>query len=492
MYTKKIQHMQNDRNTFEKEIGIVTSTKHYLVTVEGLPSVRIHDVVIHERGFRGIVTSLSHNGAEVMMLDQGEVKPGHHFELKAQSNQLSLGTHLFGRVISPLGDPIDDGSSFPERNTPMILDKEAGDLASRKEVVDQLETGFSVIDTILPIGVGQRQLLMGPVQSGTDAFTQRVIQNQKGKDFVCVYAGIGKTAMAIRRFADNIFSGEAKDYTVMVTSFSHDTAPLNTITALVGLQIAEYFCDNKKNVLLIIDDLYTHAKYLREISLLEGRLPGRDSYPGDIFYQQARLIERAGNFEGKGSITMLPVLQNDIEGDIDLITTNVMGTTDGHLSFSPVLFSQGKFPSVVPQESVTRVGKNTQTIVQKQLSTFITSLLSEAETQERFAQFGAQVSEHGAVLVSQAKIIRKLFSQKEIECLSKTTQAILFSLPIVLYWKNVSMEDFDKNNKKIQKELNEGSSFEDLHKSVHEEKNLNAFLEKVKNFKKEFDKICQK
>ena len=479
-------------NDTQREIGVVESTKHYLVSIEGLPSARIHDVVIHQNGLRGIVTSLAHDVVKVMMLDPGEVKPGHHFDLKKQSDQLSLGDHLFGRVISPLGDPIDGKASFPTRNAKIVLDKDAGDLASREEVTEQLETGFFAIDTLLPIGVGQRQLLMGPVQSGTDAFVQRVMEHQKESGVVCVYAAIGRSAVYVRRMADALFSTDAKNYTTIIASFSHDTTPLNTITPAVGLQVAEFFCDQGKDVLLVLDDLYTQAKYLREISLLEGRLPGRDSYPGDIFYQQAHLIERAGNFRNRGSITMLPVLQNDIEGDVDLITTNVMGTTDGHVSFSPALASQGKFPPVIVDESVTRVGKNTQSIVQKQMATKILSLLEEAESQERFSQFGAQITDHGREVIAQAAVVHLLLDQEETGWVDKNTQIILLALPLVSFWTNEKIKDFSRINEKIKTALVSDTVFAPLYAAVVGEKSLEAFLKKVVDTQKQFEKVCQK
>jgi F-type H+/Na+-transporting ATPase subunit alpha len=475
-----------------KEIGIVQATKQYLVSIQGLPSVRVHDVVVHQHGMRGIVTSLTHDVARVMMLDQGEVKPGQQFDLTQQINQLSLGEHLFGRVINPLGDPIDGASSFPTRNANIVLDKDAGDLASREQITQQLETGFIVVDTLLPIGVGQRQLLMGPVQSGTGAFVQRVIEHQTNTGVVCVYAAIGKSAVYVRRMADALFATDAKKNTVIVASFSHDTAPLNTITPAVALQVAEFFCDRGKDVLLILDDMYTQAKYLREISLLEGRLPGRDSYPGDIFYQQAHLIERAGNFLGKGSITMLPVLQNDIEGDVDLITTNVMGTTDGHVSFSPSLASQGKFPPIVVDASVTRVGKHTQSIVQKQMATRVTQLLTEAEEQERFGQFGTRITEHGKSIIAQAHIIRQLMDQEETARMSKSTQAILLALPLTSFMHDAPINENVRMLEQLSVIIASDVQFQDLHKMVFDAATLEDFLKEVEKNHKKLKIVCQK
>jgi F-type H+-transporting ATPase subunit alpha len=479
------------RESLQKEMGIVRSTKHYLVSVEGLPSVRVHDMVLSEEGKRGLVTALSHDTVEIMMLDSADVRPGQRFELTENTNQLSVGDHLFGRVMNALGDPIDGGVGFPLKNKKLILTKDAGDLASRTNVVRQLETGFSVIDTTLPIGKGQRQLLMGPIQSGIDAFCKRVIQNQEGKDMVCIYATVGKPATQVKRLAEDLFSGNARKYSFVIASFSDDTAPRNIITPPTALLLAEYFCESGKDVMLIFDDLYTHAKYIRELSLLEGRLPGRESYPGDIFYQQAHLIERAGSFSGKGSITLLPILQTDFEGTTDLITTNIMGTTDGHLSFSAGLYAQGVFPPVSEDESVTRVGRHTQSILQKQLATEIVSLLMQAREQERFTQFGAQISEGAKKTIQRGKIVRAILNQKENENLSVEAQCIILALVFSNFSEGKETLFFKKNYEILCDTAQNSPEILTIRKSVKKEKeDFQSFLNKIQDKVSIFEKAC--
>lgn len=413
---------------FQKEIGVVRATKHYLLSVEGLPSARVHDILVTEEGGRALVTSLSHDAVEAMLLDRVEVRPGQLFELHDRTSQFSVGNHLFGRVINALGDPIDGKGAFPPKNTPLVLEREAGDLSSREAIVEQFVTGFSMIDTVLPIGKGQRQLIMGPIQSGTDSFCRQVIKNQAKQGTVCVYASIGKPMTYVRRFAQSVFEDKVAENVLILAGTAQDTTPLNVIAPSVALFIAEHFSQEGREVLLVFDDLYTHAKYLREVGLLEGRLPGRESYPGDIFYQQAHLIERAGCFTGRGSITLFPVLQTDIEATTDLIMTNIMGTTDGHLSFSSSMHAQGVFPPVSEEESVTRVGKHTQSVVQKQLSTAISSLLAEMKEQERFTQFGTQMSEGAQETIKMGQTLRVLLSQNEHEYLAPEVQAVLLGL----------------------------------------------------------------
>lgn len=475
----------------EKEIGIVRANKHYLISIEGLPSAKVHDIIVNEDGKRALVTALSHDAVEAMALDTIEIHPGQQFEIYPQTNQLAVGEHLFGRIINALGDPIDNKGGFPPKNMPLVLERDAGDLAQREPIKEQLFTGFSMIDTVLPIGKGQRQLLMGSVRSGTDSFCRNVIHNQVGTGMVCIYATIGKPINYVRRLADDIFKAHADEYSIVVASSSEDPAPLITIAPAVALYIAETFCEQGKDVLLIFDDLYTHAKYLREIALLEGNLPGRESYPGDIFFRQAHLIERAGNFSNKGSITLLPLLQTDIESTTDLIMTNVMGTTDGHFAFASELYARGIFPPVLEEESVTRVGKHTQTVVQKQLSTAIMSLLSDAKEQERYTQFGTQVSESTQSIINMGASMRALLNQVETERLDFETQAILLSLVFTSMSSGRDSAFFKKHYTTLCKALETQKEFKELRESVKKEKNFDQFLAILEKQVPIFNKLCR-
>ena len=239
--------MQN--NALQKEIGLVRAVKHYLLSIEGLPSARMHDIIVNEDGKRALVTALSHDAVEAIMLDACEVHPGQQYEIRSQTDQLSIGEHLFGRVINALGDPIDNKGGFPPKNMPLVLEREAGDLAQRESIHTQLETGFSMIDTVLPIGKGQRQLIMGAVRSGTDVFCKNVILHQDKDTMVCIYATIGKPVNYVRRLAEDLFQETAKENTIIVASTSEDPAPLSTIAPAVALYIAEHFCAEGKDVI---------------------------------------------------------------------------------------------------------------------------------------------------------------------------------------------------------------------------------------------------
>lgn len=475
----------------QKEIGLVRATKHYLASVEGLPSARVSDIVTNEKGGRALVRSLSHDAVEVMLLDADEVRPGDQFELHEQVHQLYVGDLLIGRVINALGDPVDGKGALPPANIPLNIEKEAGDLARRAPISKQLVTGYTLVDTIIPIGKGQRQLLMGPIQSGTEAFCREVIRNQAGNSMVCIYATIGKPATYSYRLAEDLFKGDAKNHTIILASTSEDGAPHNTIAPAVALLLAEYYSSEGKDVLVILDDLYTHAKYLREISLLEGRLPGRESYPGDIFYQQAHLIERAGSFMDGGSITLLPLLQTDIESTTDLIMTNIMGTTDGHFQFSSDLFAQGTFPPILEDESVTRVGKHAHTMVQKQLSTTMMTLLADAKVQERFTQFSSQVSEATKNVLTMGSIIRLILNQDAAKRIDVETQAILLALTLTTFVDNKDAAFFKTHMQKLS-DFIASTECDDLRALVQTEQDFAQFLQVLEKKSSAFEKVCRK
>jgi F-type H+-transporting ATPase subunit alpha len=485
-------HILMAREPLQKEIGLAKATKHYLVSIEGLPSARVHDIVIRDDGARALVASLRHDAVEAMMLDGVDVRPGQRFEQVPQTAQLSIGSHLFGRVVNALCDPLDDKGAFPPKNTDLVLQREAGDIASREAITEQLLTGYMMTDTVLPIGRGQRQLFMGPVHSGMDAFCREIIKNQANQNMVCIYVTVGKTPEQVERLAASMFAeGTSAEYTCIIAGTSEDSAPMNIIAPSVGLLAAEQFCDEGRDVLLVIDDLYTHAKYLREIALLEGQLPGRESYPGDIFFQQAHLIERAGNFVGKASITLLPLLQTDMESYTDLIMTNIMGTTDGHTSFSSVDYAQGTFPPVHDDESVTRVGKHTQSIVQKQLSTAVTSLLSDAKEQERFARFGTQLSEASRAVINMGEIMRALLNQTEGVRLYRDVQVVLLSLVFTTFVNKKDVAFFQKYFDTLCATIHDDKKMQKVREQVMSGKDFNSFIKEVEKNTALLNKACR-
>ncbi len=483
--------LQNEEQ-LRHEVGYVRAVKQYLLSLEGLPSGRINDIITDEvTGKRALIVGITEDNVEAMLLDPLDLRPGQRFALSDQGRQLAFGDYLLGRVINTLGEPIDGQTGFPLKNVSLSLENEAKGISYRDPINQQFFTGMPMIDTLLPIGKGQRQLLMGPVHSGIDVFLKEIIRNQEGRNTVCIYTALGRPMSYIQEFASDVLRGPAAAYTIVLAAPSDETSPLISIAPSVAMLLAEHFRDHGKEVLVILDDLYTHAKYLREIALLQGRLPGRESYPGDIFYQHSHLIERAGNYSGKGPITLLPVVQADIENGTDLITTNVMGATDGHLSFSATLFSKGVFPPIVHQESVTRVGKHTQLRVQKELSTAIMSALAQYREQERYTHFGGQGTDESREILLRGAVFEELGTHEIGARISYDAQVIVLALPLTTFLKNKDLTFFKQHKQKLYALAGEHAELATLRAMTGEEKSLQEFLTLLETKVQTIQKLCQ-
>ena len=484
-----------NKDLITKEIGYVTSTKGYLLSLNGLPSVRINDIIEDDTGNRAMVASLEKDHITALLLDDILPRAGDRFSYSAGEKILfPVGEHLFGRVVDTLGRSLDGKGNIPQGDVPIEFDVVAGGISTRKEITEQFTTGVSLIDTLFPIGKGQRQLLFGPTLSGKTGFFRDTIVNQKGKNIICIYVGIGKPIFAIESFTSHIFAEGADEYTIVVAALAESQTPMITIAPTVGFHIAEHFRKQGKDILLILDDLGTHAKYLREISLLSKRIPGRQSYPGDIFYQHAHLLERAGNFNeeyGGGSITVFPVLETDIENFIDLIPTNIMATTDGHLFFSPMLQAQGYTPSVAIDRSVTRVGRQTQMQLQKELATKLMALFVEYDRQKEYIRFGTNVSSKTQNILKQGEIAQELLRQEHRHNISLNIQVILLSLAFSPFLLDREVSFTRANKENLVNTLENEPKLQDLRDNLKNNISLNDHLRALGNKIHILEKACQ-
>jgi F-type H+-transporting ATPase subunit alpha len=480
---------------FTKEVGFVTNAKGYLLSLNGLPSARINDILVDEEDNKAIVVSLKGDNVTALLLNNSLAKSGNKFFLLGKSLGYSIGDHMFGRIVNVFGEPIDGKGSFPKDNTTLTFERVAPGVSKRQEITEQFETGISVVDVLYPIGKGQRQLLFGPTSSGKTTFIRDIIINQKGKDVICIYAGIGKGAAFMERFAKSIFSKGANEYTILLGALAEEQTSVASIAPTTALFIAEYFQKQGKEVLLVIDDLGAHAKYMREIALLMGQVPGRQSYPGDIFYQHAHLLELAGNFNeehGGGSITLLPVLETDTENFTDLIPTNLMAMTDGHLFFDPSLRSEGYYPSIAIDRSVTRVGRQTQKSIQKDLSTKIMMLFAEFRKQEEYSRFGTNLSGKTKDTLRNGELILELLKQIPYENLKQDVQIALLSLVFTTFLSKRERPFLQKHKSTIINALLNDSRLEDVRKTLKEPGlKLETFIKEFDTKSNILDSVCR-
>lgn len=418
-------------NTAAHEVGVVVKTKRYLVTISGLPSARVNDIIVNQSGQRAIIRSLSNEYVFALSLE-GVVHMGDRYQFLKNKNLYTVDESLFGRVIDTLGRPIDNHGSFGAANTPLRLEVEAPGIEVRQPIHDQLYTGITAVDTLIPIAKGQRQLIFGPMRSGKTAFLTETTLAQAKAGTVCIYAVIGKPINGLRKITDHIMKNRSQAAkTIVIAASSDEPAPVIALAPSVAFLLAEVFQSQGEDVLVILDDLDAHAKYLREIALLEGRLPSTESYPGDIFYQHAHLMERSGHFTeaiGGGSITTLPVIETDQKNFSDLIPTNLMACTDGHLAFAPRLRAEGIYPPISIEQSVTRVGRQAQVTVQKQMTRRVQRLLGEYRTQKEYAQFSADLSKHAKQILTQGRIMESLLQQPPYQYRDVATQILVLGL----------------------------------------------------------------
>jgi F-type H+/Na+-transporting ATPase subunit alpha len=475
----------------DKEVGYVVSTQDYIVIIEGLPSARLYNIVRTRSGGRAMISALEKDRVEALMLDSERPKPGDYFELSDFGLKLPLNIDLFGRMINPLGMALDGKAGLPPGGEALDLDIVAPGIDGRAAVTEQFYTGITVVDTLLPVGKGQRELIMCEPRSGKEQFFLDVILSQKTQNRICIYAALGRSELEVKRMAEDILQYGAAPYTIIVAATSSESAPMIQIAPSVASALAEYYRNKGKHVLLILDDLATHAKYAREISLLAGRIPGRESYPADIFYQHSSIVERAGNFNehwGNGSITMLPTIETNIENFTNLIPTNVMSMTDGHILFSANLRAQGIYPAIESDRSVTRVGRQTQTFIHKVLSDRVRLLLAEYHELERYGRFGSELSTETQLKIKRGKVVEELLKQEPMTSITPEGQILMLSLVFTGFFDKQDLEFVRSQKKTVVKTL-ESSVYKTLVEAVKKVK-LDELITQLKDQLKPLEAAC--
>lgn len=423
-----------------KEVGFIEQVLYPLVMISGLPKVSPSELVIFENGDFAEVISMTSELVTALVFSNKDLNLGTRVARTGKSLSVPVGMNFLGHSINALGQ-----SLYPEKPAPAAEDYKplnilAPGIASRKKITHAFETGVTVVDLLVPLGMGQRELIVGDRKTGKTIFLLQAILTQAKKGTICIYAGIGKKRIDIRKVESFIQKNNINDKCIIMASSSSDPLGLIHITPYAAMSMAEYYRDLGYNVLLILDDLSTHAKFYREIALLGGSFPGRGSYPGDIFYAHAKLLERAGNFihkdKGEVSITCLPVAET-VEGDISgYISTNLMSITDGHIFFDRELFAEGRRPAVNYFLSVTRVGRQTQTGVRWDVNRELNSFLSLLEKTKDFVHFGAELNEGITSTIAMGEKVISFFNQHMEKIVPLNIQILIYCLVWIGIWQH--------------------------------------------------------
>ncbi|NBD33954.1 MAG: alternate F1F0 ATPase, F1 subunit alpha [Cyanobacteria bacterium] len=414
------------------EVGIIKSVSSGIATVSGLFGARLDELIEFPNGLLGIAFNLDAEEIGVILLGNSEqVQAGDKVYRLGRILDVPVGEALLGRVVDGLGRPLDDqGDLKTDERWP--TERQSRGIMERDPVEVPLQSGIKVIDALIPVGRGQRELIVGDRQIGKTAIAVDTILNQQDHNVICIYCAIGQRGAAVAKVINRLREHQAIDYTVVVVAPGESPPGLKYITPYAATTIGEYFRDQGRDVLIIYDDLTQHAWAYRELSLLLRRPPGREAYPGDIFYIHSRLLERATHLReefGGGSLTALPIVETQAQNISAYIPTNLISITDGQIYLSPNLFQQGILPAVDVGKSVSRVGGKTQLPAYRRVASDLRLSYSQFQEVEVFARFGTRLDEQTRHTLERGRRVREVLKQKESNSLNPAEQvAILFAV----------------------------------------------------------------
>jgi len=409
---EQIKNYKHDVDS--SDVGTVISVGDGIALVYGLTQAMLGELLVFTNGIYGLVMNLEadHVGA-VLLGDDSLIKEGDEVKRTKRVMEVPVGDNMLGRVVNALGQPIDGLGPIETKDTRPI-EVIAPGVITRKSVDTPLETGITAIDAITPIGRGQRELIIGDRQTGKTAIAIDTIINQKGKDVLCIYVAIGQKNSTVAQIVDKLKSFGAMDYTLVVSATASEPAPMLYVAPYAGVAMAEYWMHQGKDVLIVYDDLSKHAVSYRTLSLLLKRSPGREAYPGDVFYLHSRLLERACKLDDKyggGSITALPIVETQA-GDISAyIPTNVISITDGQIFLVTDLFNAGQRPAIDAGLSVSRVGGAAQTKAMKQVARSLKIDLASFEEMKSFSQFGSDLDASTLAILKHGEALLEVLKQ---------------------------------------------------------------------------------
>ncbi|MEE1038054.1 MAG: F0F1 ATP synthase subunit alpha [Eubacterium sp.] len=414
-----------------QETGSVISVGDGIASVYGIDKAMYGEIITFENGVKGMVQNIAETQISCILFgDDSKLKEGSRCFRTGKKAGLPVGDDFLGRIIDPLGSPI-DGNGPIEHKDFYPIEQDAPGIVDRQPVTTSLETGILAIDSMFPIGRGQRELIIGDRQTGKTSIALDTIINQKGKDVYCIYTAIGQKSSNIAQLVNTLKKYGAMDYTTVVCASASDCAPLQYIAPYSACALAEYFMYKGKDVLIVYDDLSKHAVAYRSISLLLGRSPGREAYPGDVFYLHSRLLERSCRLSkelGGGSITALPIIETQ-DGDVSAyIPTNVISITDGQIFLEASLFNSGMRPAINAGLSVSRVGGAAQSKAMKKAAGSIRIDLAQARELESFTQFSSDLDDVTKAQLHYGQTITELLKQPLCHPLSQWQQIVILTI----------------------------------------------------------------
>ena len=426
------------------EFGVVSSIGDGIATVSGLKSATYGEILLFDDGIRGMVLDLRENEIGCILFDDTDsVCEGSRVKRTGRSAGIPVGSNFLGRVINPLGLPI-DGKGDIDADDYRAIESPAPGIIERQPVDKPMETGILCIDSMFPIGRGQRELIIGDRQTGKTAIALDTIVNQKGKDVICIYVAIGQKASLISQMVTNLKKHGAMDYTIIVNASASDAAPFQYIAPYSGCSLGEYFMHQGKDVLIVYDDLSKHAIAYRSLSLLLHRSPGREAYPGDVFYLHSRLLERAAHLSdelGGGSMTALPIVETQAGDVAAYIPTNIISITDGQIFLESELFFEGQRPAVNVGLSVSRVGGDAQTKAMKKSCGSLRLDLAQYREMEVFTQFSSDLDEATQKQLTYGHGLMYLLRQQQYKPYSQHEQVILLTVALNKYFMDIPVKD---------------------------------------------------
>ncbi len=426
-----------------RETGTVVHVGGGIARVRGLPGIGSEELVEFAGGLLGIATNLEPDEVGVVLLGTGEhLTTGAEARLTGRLVDTPVGQGLLGRVLDPMGHALDDKGPLRiaerrpvERDAPAIMD--------RAPVSVPLQTGLKVVDALIPIGRGQRELILGDRQTGKTTIAVDTILNQRERDVVCVYCAIGQRGTAVARVVERLRHHGALEYSIVVVAAGEDTPGLQFVAPYAATTMAEYFMEQGRDVLIVYDDLTRHARAYRELSLLLRRPPGREAYPGDIFYIHSRLLERATHLrdeQGGGSLTALPIVETQAQDISAYIPTNLISITDGQVYVSPELFRKGLMPAVDVGKSVSRVGGKAQHAAYRAIAGDLRLSYAQFEELETFARFATRLDEDTRATIERGRRVREVLKQPEHAPLTVAEQLAVLRAMIAGLFDDLPLE----------------------------------------------------